>query len=138
MDSPAPQSFALVITGAPYSSQAPQTALNFAEAAIRAGHKVNQVFLYGDGVHLASNFASPPSDESDWPALWRAFIENHQIPATCCVASALRRGLLDETESRRYEKTGANVTAPYTIAGLGEWLESTLNSSRTLYFNPDH
>lgn len=36
------------------------------------------------------------------------------------------------------KKTGANVTAPYTIAGLGEWLESTLNSSRTLYFNPDH
>lgn len=138
MDTPGSQSFALVITGAPYSSQAPQTALNFAEAAIRLGHTINQVFLYGDGVHLASTLVSPPSDEADWPGLWRAFLENHQIPATCCVASALRRGLLDEAESRRYKKTAANVAAPYTIAGLGDWLESTVNSSRTLYFNPDH
>ncbi|MGP4843146.1 sulfurtransferase complex subunit TusD [Marinobacter sp. 1Y8] len=138
MDTPAPQSFALVITGAPYSSQAPQTALSFAQAALRLGHTISQVFLYGDGVHLASTLASPPSDEADWPARWRTFLQSHQIPATCCVASALRRGLLDEAESRRYEKAGANVAAPYVIAGLGEWLESTLTSTRTLYFNPDH
>ena len=133
-----PHSFTLVITGAPYSSQAPQTALHFARAALEAGHQINQVFLYGDGVHLASNLACPPSDEADWPGQWRDFLTGNQIPATCCVASALRRGLLDETEAKRYERDASNVAAPYRIAGLGEWLESSQSSSRTLYFNGSH
>lgn len=129
------QSFTLVITGAPYASQAPQTALHFARAAVGAGHQIHHVFLYGDGVHLASNLACPPSDEADWPAQWREFLADQQIPATCCVASALRRGLLDETEAKRYERQAPNVSTPYKIAGLGEWLESSQASSRTLYFN---
>ncbi|WP_203141052.1 sulfurtransferase complex subunit TusD [Marinobacter mangrovi] len=127
--------FTLVITGAPYASQAPQTALHFARAAISGGHTIAQVFLYGDGVHLASNLTSPPSDETDWPAEWRAFLNEHQIPATCCIASALRRGLLDDSEARRYEKPASNVSAPYQVAGLGDWLAATQDSTRTLYFN---
>lgn len=129
------QSFTLVITGAPYSSQAPQSALHFAKAALEAGHQIHHVFLYGDGVHLASNLACPPSDEADWPGQWRDLLTERQIPATCCVASALRRGLLDETEAKRYELQASNVSEPYKIAGLGEWLESSQSSSRTLYFN---
>ncbi|WP_148862693.1 sulfurtransferase complex subunit TusD [Marinobacter fonticola] len=132
------QSFTLVITGAPYASQAPQTALHFAKAALDAGHRIHHVFLYGDGVHLASNLACPPSDEADWPAQWREFLSSRQISATCCVASALRRGLLDATEAKRYEREAFNVSEPYNIAGLGEWLESSQSSSRTLYFNGSH
>lgn len=127
--------FTLVITGAPYASQAPQTALHFARAVIAAGHTIAQVFLYGDGVHLASSMACPPSDEADWPSQWRQFLTEHGIPATCCVASALRRGMLDKTEARRYERDAVNVTAPYQIAGLGEWLDASRNSSKTIYFN---
>lgn len=129
------QSFALVISGAPYASQAPQTALNFAQAAINAGHRVDHVFLYGNGVHLASSLACPPADESDWPTLWRDFLNENQITATCCVASALRRGLLDEGEAKRYERDAINISSPFVIAGLGEWVEAVHAASRTLYFN---
>ncbi|MBD3642423.1 MAG: sulfurtransferase complex subunit TusD [Marinobacter sp.] len=135
MQDSSPFSFTIVITGAPYSSQAPQSALNFAEAAIKAGHRVDRVFLYGDGVHLASALASPPSDEPHWPREWSAFLEKHCIAGVACIASALRRGLVDEGEQKRYELSASNLLTPFIIAGLGEWVEGRMASSRTVYFH---
>ncbi|KAA1175162.1 sulfurtransferase complex subunit TusD [Marinobacter salinexigens] len=128
-------SFSLVITGAPYSSQAPQTALAFAEAVIAAGHRIDRVFLYGDGVHLASALIAPPSDEMNLPKLWSEFLAEHNIPAVACIASALRRGLVNEQEQKRYELSASNLLPAFEIAGLGEWVESTIKSTKTLYFH---
>lgn len=127
--------YTLVITGAPYTSQAPQTALSFAEAAVNAGHSIERVFLYGDGVHLASALCSPPSDETHWPRAWSEFLIEHQIPAVACIASALRRGIVDAKEQSRYELPASNLRSPFEIAGLGEWVESRVAGSRTLYFH---
>lgn len=135
MNSQTSLSFTLVITGAPYASQAPQTALAFARAAVAAGHHIDRVFLYGDGVHLASALAAPPSDEIDWTRQWREFLDEHSIPGTACIASALRRGIVDNNEQRRYELATHNLAAPFIIAGLGEWVEGTSHSDRVLYFH---
>lgn len=129
------QNYTLVITGAPYSSQAPQTALSFARAAVAAGHTLDRVFLYGDGVHLASALSAPPSDETHWPTEWAKFLQDNDIPGVACIASALRRGLVDDAEHRRYELPASNLLAPFLIAGLGEWVEGTMASSRVLYFH---
>lgn len=128
------QTYTLVITGAPYSSQAPQTALAFARAAQSAGHTIGRVFLYGDGVHLASALACSPSDEPHWPRLWSQFVTQHGIPAFACVASALRRGIVDSGEQQRYELPACNVQAPFEIAGLGEWVDASTRSN-VLYFH---
>ncbi len=136
MTNPAtPKTFTLVITGAPYSSQAPQSALHFARAALEQGHSIDRVFLYGDGVHLASSLATPPSDETNWSQVWAEFLEHHGIPGVACIASALRRGLVDEKEQARYELASENLRSPFTIAGLGEWVEGQTRSFRTLYFH---
>lgn len=135
MTNSSPQTFTLVITGAPYSSQAPQTALGFAKAVVAAGHSIDRIFLYGDGVHLASALVAPPSDEPNWPKTWASFLEEHKVPAVACIASALRRGLIDSTEQKRYELTASNLLQPFVIAGLGEWVEGNIRSSRTLYFH---
>lgn len=127
--------YTLVITGAPYVSQAPQTALEFAIAAVRAGHGIDRVFLYGDGVHLASALTCPPSDEANWPQLWSEFLDTHGIPGVACIASALRRGLLDENEQRRYGRSAHNLAPPFEIAGLGEWVEGYLTSGRLIHFH---
>ncbi len=129
------QNYTLVITGAPYSSQAPQTALAFARAAIAAGHTLERVFLYGDGVHLASSLIAPPSDEVHWPKEWAVFLKDNAIPGIVCIASALRRGLVDESEQKRYQLPANNLLKPFIIAGLGEWVESIMTSSRVLYFH---
>lgn len=130
-----PLSYTLVITGAPWSSQAPQTALAFARALTAAGHRLDRLFLYGEGVHLASALSAPPSDEPDWPQQWSAFLSENQIPAVACIASALRRGLVDEREQARYELSAHNLRAPFQVAGLGEWVDATLSSDRVMYFH---
>lgn len=127
--------FTLVITGAPYSSQAPQTALSFARAALAKGHTLDRVFLYGDGVHLASVLCAPPSDEPHWPAQWAAFLKDNAVPGVACIASALRRGLVNDAEQKRYELPACNLLEPFMIAGLGEWVEATMASSRVIYFH---
>ncbi|GHD45516.1 tRNA 2-thiouridine synthesizing protein D [Marinobacter persicus] len=128
-------SYTLVITGAPWASQAPQTALEFARALLAAGHRLDRVFLYGDGIHLASALATPPSDEPNWPRQWAEFLAAHQVPAVACIASTLRRGLVNETEQARYELPASNLLAPFEIAGLGEWVEGRLKTDRTVYFH---
>ena len=129
------QSYTLVITGAPYSSQAPQTALLFARAALAAGHTLDRIFLYGDGVHLASALSAPPSDETHWPVEWAKFLKENAIPGFACIASALRRGLVNDAEQKRYELPASNLLDPFIIAGLGEWVEGTMASSRIIYFH---
>jgi tRNA 2-thiouridine synthesizing protein D len=129
------QNYTLVVTGAPYSSQAPQTALFFARAAVAAGHTLDRVFLYGDGVHLASALSAPPSDETHWPGEWARFLKDNSIPGVACIASALRRGLIDDSEQTRYQLPASNLLEPFIIAGLGEWVEGTMASSRVLYFH---
>ncbi|AHI31264.1 MAG: sulfurtransferase complex subunit TusD [Marinobacter sp.] len=130
-----PCSFTLVITGAPYSSQAPQTALAFARAVLASGHRIDRVFLYGDGVHLASALTSPPSDEVHLSRAWQDFLESHNIAGFACIASALRRGIVDQSEQQRYELPASNLAAPFTIAGLGEWVDSVAHSDRVIYFH---
>ena len=127
--------FTLVITGAPYSSQAPQTALQFAQAVLAAHKRIDRVFLYGDGVHLASGLIAPPSDEQNLSEAWAGFLTEHSIPGVACIASALRRGLVNESEMQRYELTACNLRPPFEIAGLGEWVDSATSDSRVLYFH---
>lgn len=128
--------FAILITGAPYSSQAPQTALSFCEAARKRGDDVIRVFLYGDGVHLANALSTPPSDEANWYRRWSDWLERENVEAVVCVASALRRGLIDEREAGRYEKAHFNVTAPWQIAGLGELVSAGNDADRLIHFGP--
>lgn len=135
MSSLTSRSLTLVITGAPYSSQAPQTALSFARSALAAGHRIDRIFLYGDGVHLASALASPPSDEVNWSHQWCEFLAENSVAGVACIASALRRGIVDEGERQRYELAASNIAAPFTIAGLGEWVEGVARSDRVLYFH---
>lgn len=130
-----PLSYTLVITGAPWSSQAPQSALAFARELLVAGQRIDRVFLYGEGVLLASALATPPSDEVNWPKQWAGFLADNAIHATVCIASALRRGIIDDTEQARYELPGNNLLEPFGIAGLGEWVEGNVKSDRVIYFH---
>lgn len=127
--------YAITMTGAPYSSQAPQTAYAFCRAALDGGHRIKRLFLYGDAVLLASSLQVVPRDEPDWGQLWRELITEHGIPATVCIASALRRGVVDQREAGRHELPGHNLQAPWEVAGLGDWIEATQDADRHLLFS---
>ena len=126
--------YSLASYGAPYASQAADTAFSFAEAAIARDHEIYRLFFYLDGVHNASSLATPPQDESNLPARWRELVEAHNIDAVVCIAAGLRRGVLDEVEQQRYEKTGSNLNDGFTLSGLGQLIDAGTHSDRLITF----
>ena len=101
---------------------------------IQCGHELLRVFFYHDGVHAASSLAAPPQDEADIPLHWQIFAREHDVELTACIASCLRRGVLNETEAERYEKDGANLAPGFTISGLGQLIDAAINADRIITF----
>lgn len=123
-----------VILQAPPSSDVSRSALAFCQAVVESGHHLQRLFLYGDGVLNSNANLVMPQDEMDLTEQWRAFLEQHQVDAVVCIASALKRGILDEAECQRYEKTGAVLTKPFNLSGLGQLVESSTSSDRIITF----
>lgn len=128
--------FALMVLGAPTSSQCPQTALAFARAAVDAGHRILRVFFFHDGVHCASNLSVPAAEQRSLAEQWSEFAQQENIDLVVCVASALKRGIIDADESRRYNKPNGNLYAGFTLSGLGQWIDACINADRTVTFGP--
>ena len=126
--------FAIAVYGAPYSSESPLSALRFAEAVLSEGHELTRVFFYHDGVYTANANIAAPQDEPDVAAMWSEFSQHHQIELIACVASCLRRGIVDEAEAKRYEKTASNIRPGFEISGLGQFIDAALSTDRLVTF----
>ena len=126
--------FALVIKAAPYASQAASTAFNMASAILASGHELQRLFFYEDGVHNASRLIVSPQDERDLPAAWSALITEYELDAVVCVASALKRGVLSDSEAARYERGTGNLLPAFTISGLGQLVDAYQSADRVLTF----
>jgi tRNA 2-thiouridine synthesizing protein D len=126
--------FAIIVQGAPYSSESCVSALNYAQAVLEAGHEIVRVFFYHDGVYAANALIAPPQDEADIAARWQSFGLDNNIELVACIASCLRRGILDETEATRYEKSASNLRAGFVISGLGQLIDACMISDRVMTF----
>jgi len=126
--------FAILIKGAPYSTQAPYSALQFCLSAHADAHEIFRIFLYQDAVGLSTRLATPPQDELDIFSEWQSFISQHNIDAITCIAAAARRGLIDENESKRHNKNGDNLSPCFTLSGLGQLVEANIKADRLLTF----
>lgn len=129
------QSFTLVIY-APPTAQASATALNFAREVLAQGHHIYRLFFYQDGVLNASSLLVPPQDEKDLAADWQTLIQQHELDAVVCVASALKRGLVDAAEAERYELPTSNLREGFVISGLGQLIDGLIQADRTVNFLP--
>ncbi|PSL09983.1 tRNA 2-thiouridine synthesizing protein D [Marinobacterium halophilum] len=126
--------FTLVVHTAPYQSPTAATALRFARAVIAGGHQIHRVFFYRDGVYNANALASPPRDEQHIPQQWQQLAEEHQLDMVVCIAAAVRRGILNADEAKRYEKDGYNLAEGFELSGLGQLVEASLKSDRVITF----
>lgn len=126
--------YALLVLEAPHTRGSSQAALRFARAAIARGHVVSRVFFYGDGVQAGSTLATPPQDETNPADAWRSFALAHNIELVACIASALRRGILDEGERQRYQRAAANLDPAFVLSGLGQLAEAALTTDRMITF----
>ncbi|MCB8889821.1 sulfurtransferase complex subunit TusD [Vreelandella malpeensis] len=126
--------YGLLVTGAPYTSPAPHSALRFAQALIAKGHELAGVFFYQEGVMNASSLMCPPQDELNLRDAWVALHEAHGTTLDVCIAAALRRGVLDDAEARRHGLENASFDAPFELTGLGQLLELQRRCDRFLTF----
>tara|TARA_B100000809_G_scaffold81363_1_gene79668 strand:+ start:1757 stop:2149 length:393 start_codon:yes stop_codon:yes gene_type:complete len=126
--------FSLAIYAAPYTSQASATALKFAQTLLSDGHEVHRVFFYGDGVHNGSRLISPPQDEINLHQDWQTLADQYSLDLVVCIAAALRRGILDQSEAKRYSKEVDNLGAPFELSGLGQLVDACVNSDRVITF----
>lgn len=125
--------FAIALFAAPHSP-ASRRALRFAEAVLASGHEIVRVFLYQDGVHSASANAVAPQDERDITADWQRFVEQHGLDGVVCIAAALRRGVLDADEARRYGRPAATLAPGWQLSGLGQLHEAVQTADRLVCF----
>ena len=127
-------SFAVLVTAAPFSAHGQQSALNFCTAALAAGHSIEQIFFYQDGVYAGNRLTVPPGSEPDPGKQWQRLAETHSLELLVCVASALRRGILDGEESRRHDIGADNLRSGFQISGLGQLTEQIATSDRLMVF----
>ncbi len=126
--------FAVQINTGPYASNAGLDAYCFIQAAIQAGHQIQRVFFYKDGIYHALRKATPPDDEIQFTRNWSKLAKEHQVDLVVCISAAQRRGLLCADESRRQGLHDDDLAPGFRIAGLGQWLEATLQAERCLVF----
>ncbi|MCL6268807.1 sulfurtransferase complex subunit TusD [Sansalvadorimonas sp. 2012CJ34-2] len=126
--------YTLVIHGAPASSQSCQTALSFARAALNRGHKIARAFFFRDAVHIGSGLTVAPQGEADLHKAWKELAEEHEIDLVICISAALKRGLVDEREARRYDKVSHNIDAPFNFSGLGQLIDGAATSDHVITF----
>ncbi len=133
-DSSSQKSLAVMVLSSPFSSQHAQTALSYCQAAVDQGHRIYRVFFYHDGAYVASTLHCVPQDEIDVAKQWQAFIQQHEIDAVVCIASALKRGIIDATEAKRYEKNAHNLAAGFELSGLGQWVDAVNSADQHIVF----
>lgn len=128
--------FSLLILGAPGSTQSASTAYRFAQAVIDSGHTLYRVFFYHDGVYCANELITPPQDEENLSTNWATLATDHDVDLVVCIASALKRGVIDQAEAQRYEKPASNLGEGFTISGLGQLVDAAIVSDRVITFGP--
>jgi tRNA 2-thiouridine synthesizing protein D len=126
--------FTIVVQGGPYTTQASLSAWHFAQAVVATGHEIYRVFFYHDGVYNGNTLLAPPQDEIDLHTAWCSLAQDQGIELVVCIASALRRGMLDEGEAERYEKPLANLDKLFIVSGLGQLIDGALSADRTVTF----
>jgi tRNA 2-thiouridine synthesizing protein D len=119
---------------APSHAPSSRRALRFAQAALDGGHEIARLFFYQDGVHSAAANVVSPQDELNLAGEWREFVQQHRLDAVVCIAAALRRGVLNAEEARRYDKPAANLEAPWELSGLGQLHEAAQMADRLVCF----
>ncbi|EHC31255.1 tRNA 5-methylaminomethyl-2-thiouridine synthase TusD, partial [Salmonella enterica subsp. enterica serovar Adelaide str. A4-669] len=72
--------------------------------------------------------------EYDLVRAWQKLNTQHGVALNICVAAALRRGIIDETEAGRLELPSANLQPGFTLSGLGALAEASLTCDRVVQF----
>jgi tRNA 2-thiouridine synthesizing protein D len=126
--------FGIMINEGPYQHQASDSAYQFTKAALETGHEVFRVFFYHDGVNNGTRLSTPPVDDRNLQRNWTELAVKYELDLVVCVAAAQRRGIVDAGERHRHAKDADNLAPGFRISGLGQLVESAIESDRMMVF----
>jgi tRNA 2-thiouridine synthesizing protein D len=126
--------YALLVMSSPASGHGALTAARFARAVLARGHSIRRVFFLDEGTVNGSAAAIFPQDEADRLQPWVDLAQQHGVELILCIASALKYGMLDETEAGRYGKTAATIHPAFKISGLGQLVDAAAAVDRLVTF----
>ncbi|MEH6568795.1 MAG: sulfurtransferase complex subunit TusD [Halioglobus sp.] len=126
--------YSVLVLASPNSGLAARSAALFVQAALARGHVIERVFFMDDGCYASSDFRVMPQDEPDAMQLWINLATLHKLELVVCISSAIKRGLLDEAQAKRYETASATTHSAFTVSGLGQLVDATSKSDRVITF----
>ena len=126
--------FSVVVYASPYSSEAAVSALKFSRAVISKGHSIYRIFFFSSGVHNANKLAITPQDETNIQEEWHTLIQENDLDSVVCATSGLKRGLIDEKESKNRKLNYSSIMPSSDLSGLGQLVDAYDNSDRVLSF----
>lgn len=127
-----PLSYTLLVTQPPYGREGGSTAFRFAREIIKAGHQLETVFFYQDGVQHANMLLYPATDEVNLYQKWCELADNSQCFLQVCVSAAERRGVIGEIQAKTNGWFHFNIEPPFVVAGLAELTIAIQQSDRFL------
>lgn len=127
-------SIAILVLGAPYADGSCQTAFEFAKAVIAKDWHIEQIFFYHEATTVSSQLSVSAQDEINLADAWQELIAEHAIEAITCIASGLKRGIIDASEAKRYEKPQHSISPVLELGGLGLWIEAINKADRHIVF----
>jgi len=128
--------FALLVLGAPHSTSAEQSAWHFSQALLAAGHRLFRVFFFHDGVQCGNALQLPTAAGTAVPIRWQQLARDHHVDLVVCVASALKRGVVNAEEAERHQLGAGNLAEGFDLSGLGQWIEACILADRVVTFGP--
>lgn len=126
--------YVLHIKGNPYYTQSSRTALRFAEALVKKGHTLYEVFFSGEAVVIANKYAQTPTDEECLRAAWVKVAAACNVELHLCSSAAQRRGIIAQEDAKQFHFSDANLSDGYYIAGLAVLVEAIASGDRVLTF----
>ena len=113
-----------------YGKQGAFLAYQFADALIKKGHEISQIFFFQDGVSNGNALVYPANDEVNLQKHWQMFSVTHNVPLHLCVAASQRRGVVDHLTTSTTDHY--NLAQGFSIAGLGEFMAASLKADRVI------
>ena len=98
------------------------------------GHAIHRVFFLDEGTLAGSANSVFPQDETDPSEPWVDLAASHGIELVICITSALKHGMLDQTEAQRHERPAATINPHFTVSGLGQLVDACAHSDRVITF----
>jgi tRNA 2-thiouridine synthesizing protein D len=126
--------FTVAVHGAPYASFASHHALGFCESLLLQGHQLKRVFFYHEAVLTGLNARVVPQGEADIVQRWLELKQAHSVELAICIANALKRGVINESERVRYGKPAVTLLSEFELVGLGQLIDAVADSDRYIEF----